>query len=142
VDGLLAIAPDAEVVGSGVGGTRALGYEAVQDALARGLTFDVILSINDAGSYGAIRALEEAGIPPDAVAISSIDAETLALRYIRQGFYFRASVEIGREQFSIAAVNSIIKLLAGASIAETVLVRPGSAITQQALMLEATADDR
>jgi ABC-type sugar transport system substrate-binding protein len=93
----------------------------------------VIASINDAGSFGAIQALEEAGISPDEVMITSIDAEQLARRYIRDGYYIRGSVDAGRVQFSRAAIDTITKLLAGGTVPERILVPPGDVVTAQTL---------
>jgi ABC-type sugar transport system substrate-binding protein/predicted Ser/Thr protein kinase len=131
--GALEIAPGSQVVGQRLGGTRDNGYESVRAALQAGLEFNCILSINDAGSFGAVRALEEAGIPPDAVVISSVDAEALALEYIRRDHYVRASLSVGRQQFSQAAIDAAVKLLAGATLPETLTVPPGEVITRQTL---------
>lgn len=128
--GVLEIAPEARIIGRYPGGTRENGYQSVSDLITRGINFNVILSINDAGSYGAIQALEAAGIDPEAVYISSVDAEVLAREYIADDYYIRASVDVGREQFSITAVNAAIKLLAGATVPEIFLVPPGQAVTK------------
>ncbi|MCS7072786.1 MAG: protein kinase, partial [Anaerolinea sp.] len=61
VDGLREVAPDAAIAAELLGGTRENGYRSIRQALADGLTFNVILSINDAGAYGAAEALREAG---------------------------------------------------------------------------------
>ncbi|MBL8132841.1 MAG: protein kinase [Anaerolineae bacterium] len=141
--GLLEYAPDAVIVGRYLGGTREDGQRSVERLLEEGVAFDVILSINDAGSYGAITALEAAEIPPEAVIIGSIDAEPLARQYIAEGYYLRASVDVGREEFSRAAVDSLVRLMAGATIPETLLVPPGVTITRDSAAeasAEATAE--
>ena len=128
-DGALEVAPDSVVVGNRLGGTRPLGYASVKAALEEGLDFNTILSLNDAGSFGAIQALEEAGIDPDDIVISSVDAEALAREYIRQGHFLRASVSVDRESVAQAAVNATIRLLAGSAMPETLIVPPGPVIT-------------
>lgn len=128
-DGVLEYAPNATIVGRYVGGTRELGRESVEKLIADGVEFEVVVSINDAGAIGAIEAMESADIGPDEVMIVGIDAETQALEYIRQGYYFRASEEIGREEFSTAAVNAIVRLLAGATMPEVIRVSPGRMIS-------------
>ena len=65
--------------------------------------------------------------------IVGIDAETQALDYIRQGYYFRASEEIGRQEFSIAAINAMVRLLAGATMPEVIRVPPGRMVTRENL---------
>jgi serine/threonine protein kinase/DNA-binding LacI/PurR family transcriptional regulator len=137
-DGLAAgvheAAPDAHIVGRVPGGTRENGYASIRQLIAGGTDFNLILSINDAGSFGAIQALEEAGIEPSAVLISSVDAEVLAREYIAEDYFIRASIDVGREQFSRTAVNVAIKLLAGATLPEIFLVPPGEVITKDVLL--------
>lgn len=137
--GVREIAPNVNIVGRYLGGVRANAEESVQQLIAEGVEFDAILSINDAGSYGAIDALEAAGIDPSAVIISSVDAEPGAKQNIIAGHYMRASVDVGRELFSRAAVDSIVRLMAGATMPETLLVPPGETITRETL-IEATQE--
>ena len=128
-DGALQVAPDSVIVANRRGGTLDNGYESVKAALEEGLEFNTILSMNDAGSFGAIKALEEAGIDPAMVAISSVDAEALAREYIRDGHYLRASVSVNRALFAQAAINAVVKMLAGSPVPETLVVAPGEVIT-------------
>jgi serine/threonine protein kinase/DNA-binding LacI/PurR family transcriptional regulator len=131
--GVLAMAPEATIVGRYLGATPDFAAASVRQLIADGVEFDVIVSINDAGSFGAIRALEEAGIGPDEVFITSVDAEQLARRYILDGYYIRGSVDVGREKFSHEAIDSITKLLAGGTLPERILVPPGDVITAEML---------
>lgn len=130
-DGLHEFAPDAHVIGRYLGGTPELGKESVEQLIAEGVTFEVILSINDAGAFGAIEAMEKAGIAPDSVIISSVDAETVAREYIRDGYFMRGSVAIDRAGFSRTAVNAMVKLLAGSTLPETYVVPPGEVVTRE-----------
>jgi serine/threonine protein kinase/ABC-type sugar transport system substrate-binding protein len=136
-DGVLEIAPNADVVGRYLGGTRENGNASVTELIEQGVEFDVILSINDNGSFGAIEALEAAGFTPDSVIITSIDAETQARDYILQGKFMRASVDIGREMFSRVAVDAMVKLLAGSTLPERFLVPPGQVVTRDILQAQA-----
>ncbi|MDX2162299.1 MAG: protein kinase [bacterium] len=129
-DGVLEVAPGATIIGRYLGGTRDNGYESVKALLDAGTTFDVIVSINDAGAYGAIQALDEAGLDPSAVVVSSVDAERLAQQYIRDGYFMRASVAVSRELSSETTVNVMVKLLAGATLPELILVPPGDVVTE------------
>ena len=68
--------------------TEAKSYELVRDFLQRGEQIDVVYSENDNMSFGAIRALEEAGIPyggEGGVMILSFDAVRDALRFCLEG---------------------------------------------------------
>jgi len=91
------------------------------------------LSINDAGVFGAIAAMEQAGFAPDSVIISSVDAEALAREYIRNGYFMRGSVAISRAEFSRTAVDAMVKLLAGSTLPETIVVPPGDVVTAASL---------
>jgi ribose transport system substrate-binding protein len=132
-DGMKEFAPQAQVIGRYRGGTREFGQASVSKLLDAGTRFDVILSINDAGAFGAIAALEAAGVAPDQVVISSVDAEELAKEYIQKGYFMRGSVTTNREQFSHTAINTMVKLLAGSTLPETFLIPPGGVVTQQVL---------
>ena len=68
--------------------TEAKGYEVVRDFLKTGAEFDVLYSENDNMTFGALRALEEAGISygrDGKVKIISFDAVRKALEYCQEG---------------------------------------------------------
>lgn len=140
-EGILSEAPEANIIGRYRGATREFGQESVSRLINDGVRFNVIASINDAGAFGAIDSLEAALVPPEDVIISSIDAEQLARRYIREGYYMVGSVDVGRVQFSHAAVDAITQLLAGGTLPENVLVPPGEVITAQVLAAQAEANE-
>jgi len=132
-DGILEIAPDATVVQRVLGATREFGYESVTDLLADGVEFNVIASINDAGAYGAIEALDEADIPPEDVIVVGIDAEQQARDYIAEGYYMRGSLAVGRRDRARAAVDVIIRMLAGDDVPQSISVPPGDVVTKETL---------
>lgn len=127
--GVLEVAPDAEIVGERQGFTREWAYTSVKAALDDGLTFDVIVSMNDAGAFGAIDALQEAGIPPEDVAIVSVNGEPLAIEYMREGLYLRGTVDIDRFEGSEIAFGGIVRMLAGATLPETIAYASGELYT-------------
>ncbi|MEO8606864.1 MAG: protein kinase [Chloroflexota bacterium] len=133
VDGVLEYAPNATIVGRYKGATREFGKASVEQLIKDGVKFDVIVSINDAGSFGAIEAMKDAGIQPDQVIISSIDAEALAQQYIRDGYFIRGSVQSSRVEAAHALLDSAVKLLAGATMPEVVQVPPGAMVTKETL---------
>ena len=133
VEALLEYAPNAEVVARVRGATPEWGKESIEALLAEGVEFNVILSINDAGAFGALEALEAADIPYEDVIIGSVDAEILAQRYIREGKYFRSTVEAGRTVYASAAIDVMIKLLSGNTIPEFVFIPPGELMTRETL---------
>jgi serine/threonine protein kinase/DNA-binding LacI/PurR family transcriptional regulator len=128
-DGVKATAPDVTIVGRVKGAVKEFAYESVKNALEDGLEFDVILSLNDAGSYGAVDALEEAGLAPDSVWIYSMDAERLALDYIRDGRFIRATLQVARTQSAQTIVDLTTIMLAGGTVPATVYVPAGDMIS-------------
>lgn len=132
-DGVLHYAPSAHIVGHYLGATRENGRASIARLLRDNVTVDVIASINDAGSLGAIEALETASIGPDEVVIVSVDAEQPVRNYIERGYYIRGSVEAGRGPASRAAIYAAIKLLAGTPIPEEITVPPGDLVTTESL---------
>lgn len=132
-DGILEIAPDAMIVGRAKGGTRDFGYDSVHELLLQEMDFNVIASINDAGAYGAIEALDEAGIASEDVIIVGIDAEQQSQDYIAEGYYMRGTLEVGRRERARAAMDVTIRMLAGDSVPQRVSVPPGDVVTRETL---------
>ncbi len=134
IDGLQEIAPGATIVGRYRGFTRDFARESVSKMLAQGIRPDIIISMNDAGSTGAIDALEAQDIGPEQVSIVSANGEALALDYIRRGLYLRATVDINRELGSRVAYGSAIRMLSGATMPSVFTVPPGKLITRETLL--------
>jgi len=125
-DGLLVMAPEAHIVGryrGGAGGAIALARESVHRLLAGRGTMDVILSINDAGAYGALAALEEASVPPSAVIVTDGDAEAIACQHIHDSCPIRLMVTIAGEQIHTTSVNVITGQLAGSILPQGIRSR-------------------
>jgi serine/threonine-protein kinase len=132
--GFRAVIPDAVFLETYFqGGLREDGQRSVAQALSDGVAFDVILSINDAGALGAVAALEAADVSPDAVFIGGIDGEAAARSLIARNHFMRATVLIGRTNFSQAIVDGMIKLLAGTPVSETLTVEDFTPITAETL---------
>jgi len=127
--GVLANAPDATIIGRYKGGTEDFAIESMQEFLAEGTPVDVIVSINDAGAYGAIEALIEAGFTPNDVAIFSIDAEAQAVAHISNGYFIRGTLTIGRTETAVGVMNAMAQLLAGSTVPETIAIPLGDVVT-------------
>jgi serine/threonine protein kinase/DNA-binding LacI/PurR family transcriptional regulator len=138
-DGLKEFAPEAKVIGRYLGATREFGKESVEKLLKDGVDFNMILSINDAGAFGAIEAMKAANIDPKSVQIVSIDAEALAQDYIRKGYFMRGSVQSSRVETAQALMDAAIQLLAGGTLPQTLLVPPGDMVTKETLEQGETA---
>jgi ABC-type sugar transport system substrate-binding protein len=136
-DAMREIVPTATIIAREQGYTREEAAVVVQRLLQQGEDINLIASINDAGSMGAVDALQEAGIPPDSMDIVSSNAEAPVLDLIREGMYIRGSLAINREQLSRLAVFGIIKQLAGATVPEYFTYPPGDMITAETLAAQA-----
>lgn len=132
-DGLRELAPNSRIIGRYLGGTQQNAYNSVRRLVESGVNFNMILSINDAGAYGAINALTEYGIRPDEVAIGSIDAERLAIRYIREGRFIAASLSVGRRESAHAAIQLIALMLAGESVPGRISIPSNELVTKETL---------
>lgn len=125
-------APDAKIVGRYLGGTPANGLTSLENALQAHPDIDVVVSINDAGAFGAIKALEAAGKDPQTTIVVGIDADAQAKDLIKQGKFYRGTVDTSPELTGELVVNAAIKLLAGSAAPKNVRV-PVAKITKDSL---------
>jgi ABC-type sugar transport system substrate-binding protein len=125
-------APDAKIVGRYLGGTPENGLASLENALQAQPDIDAVVSINDAGAFGAIKALEAAGKDPQTTIVVGIDADAQAKDLIKQGKFYRGTVDTSPELTGEMVVNAVIKLLAGSSAPKNVRV-PVAKITRDSL---------
>ena len=120
-------APSAVIVGNYLGGTTEFGLASMESALIEHPEINVVVSINDAGAYGAMQALENAGIE-DAI-IVGIDAEQQARDLITAGGMYRGTVDTSPVETGVMSGNAAVKLLAGSEIPQNIAV-PTTLITR------------
>ena len=110
LNGGLAAHPDWTLVFRGSGDfTQAKGQELVSAFISQGTEFNVIYSENDNMSYGAIDALNAAGLQPGKdVAIISFDASRSALKLLMDG---KISYEVECNPLHGPRVEAIIRQL-------------------------------
>jgi ribose transport system substrate-binding protein len=125
-------APDAKIVGRYLGGTPENGLASLANALQAQPDIDVVVSINDAGAFGAIKALEAAGKDPQKTIVVGIDADAQAKDLIKQGKFYRGTVDTSPALTGEMVVNAVVKLLAGSSAPKNVRV-PVTKITKDSL---------
>ncbi|MEO8395807.1 MAG: sugar ABC transporter substrate-binding protein [Chloroflexota bacterium] len=113
-------APDAVIVGNYLGGTTENGLSSMESALIEHPEINVVVSINDAGAYGAMQALENANIT-DAI-IVGIDAEEQARDLIKAGGMYRGTVDTSPAETGVMSGNAAVRLLAGASFPQNIAV--------------------
>ena len=120
-------APDAVIVGNYLGGTTENGLTSMESALIEHPEINVVVSINDAGAYGAMQALQNAGIN-DAI-IVGIDAEQQARELIAAGGMYRGTVDTSPAQTGVMSANAAVRLLAGSDFPQNIAV-PTTLITK------------
>jgi ABC-type sugar transport system substrate-binding protein len=125
-------AANAAIVGRWLGGTTDNALTSMRAALQAHPDIDVVVSINDAGAYGALSALENAGKDPEFTIVVGIDGESHARELIKQGGFFRGSVDTSPGLTGRLLIDAAIKLLASATIPKSVRV-PVTKITAETL---------
>jgi ABC-type sugar transport system substrate-binding protein len=119
---LKAKAANANIVGRYKGGTTDFGQTSMENALQAYPDINVVASINDAGAYGALTALEAAGKDPATTLIVGIDAEQNAKDLIKQGGMYYGTVDTNPGETGIMGINAAVKLLAAATIYKDIKV--------------------
>lgn len=126
---LLQVAPEAEIVARHAGVTREDGRAIALQMHDNDIAYDVVLAVTDAAAFGVISLLEEQDIAEEAVAIFSVNGESLARQYVRQGHYLRATIVFDRETLARATMQAVIKMLGGGTLPRTILVTESEVIT-------------
>ncbi|MBK8033848.1 MAG: sugar ABC transporter substrate-binding protein [Chloroflexi bacterium] len=126
---LLQVAPEAEIIARHAGITREDGRAIALHMHENDIAYDVVLAVTDAAAFGVISLLEEQGVAEEAVAIFSVNGESLARQYVRQGHYLRATIVFDRETLARATMEAVIKMLGGGTLPRTILVTESEVIT-------------
>ena len=122
------LAPQATVVARVPGGTETIGLSASESLLQKYPKLRGILSINDAGAYGAVQAFKGAGRNGQTAFVTGTDAESKAKQLIAAGGIFKATVDTQPYLTGQAAAEVIGQLLAGGKVAQYTTV-PVKAVT-------------
>ncbi|HET9221770.1 MAG TPA: sugar ABC transporter substrate-binding protein [Roseiflexaceae bacterium] len=125
-------ASGAAVVGRWLGGTTDNALTSMRTALQAHPDIDVVVSINDAGAYGALSALENAGKDPKRTIVVGIDGESHARELIKRGGFYRGSVDTSPGLTGRLLIDAAVKLLASATIPQNIRV-PVTKITAETL---------
>jgi ABC-type sugar transport system substrate-binding protein len=115
-------APQAVIVGRYLGGTQENGLKSMEAALQAHPGINVVVSINDAGAYGARQALLAAGKDPQTTLVVGIDAEKNALALIEQGGIYRGTVDTQPAKTGEMVAAGVVKLLAGSRVPRDIKV--------------------
>lgn len=123
-------APNVNIVGRYLGGTTENGLKSMETALQAYPDIDVVASINDAGAYGAVNALETAGKDPATTFVVGIDAEAQAKDLIKQGKYYVGTVDTSPAKTGEMVVDALVKIFSSATAPKNVRV-PVTKITSE-----------
>jgi len=127
------LAPQAAILGRYLGAWQENGLKSMENALQAHPEINVVVSINDAGAYGAMQALENAKKNPARTIIVGIDAEKKALELIKQGGMYRGTVYTQPTETGWLAAEAVVKLLAGSPVPKEIKV-PVRVITKEDLV--------
>jgi len=116
------LAPDAVIVGNYLGGTTEFGLSSMETALQEHPEINAVVSINDAGAYGAMQALEANGNTADDTIIVGIDAEPQAIEYINNDTMYRGTVDTAPAETGRMTIKAAVKLLAGSTLPQNIRV--------------------
>lgn len=111
-------APQAKIVGRATGGTQEAGLTASESLLQKYPNLGGIVSVNDAGGYGAVQAFQGAGKNAGNAFVVGCDAESKARDLIRKGGIFQATVDTQPGVTGQAAVDVAGQLLSGGKVAK------------------------
>ena len=131
---LRAEAPGATVVARLPGVTVDDARASVEAALQDHPDLNVVITVNNAGAYGAIQALEAAGKAPDEVVLVTVGVGSEALGYIADAHFLRATVDIAVETLSTLGLDSAVAAIAGAEGLPAQSVAPLEVITRETLI--------
>lgn len=119
-EGMLAIAPDAQIISEQTAGTPEQGMAVAETILQSNPDVNVVIAINDGGALGAYEAFVAAGKDKEKVAIVGLDATEEAIRKIKEGGMYVGTVDIDGYGTGVLGVETALKVLADGEITEMV----------------------
>lgn len=112
MDGIKEIAPNVRIIARKSISSPEESKTALQEIIKQHSDINAVVSFNDAGAIGALKAFDEAGrLKDENLYIGGIDATPEALQYINSGTAFRCTVDVEPEYNGKADVDFINKLL-------------------------------
>ncbi|HHW00901.1 MAG TPA: sugar ABC transporter substrate-binding protein [Clostridiaceae bacterium] len=122
-EGMLALAPDAEIVNEQTAGTPDQGMAVAETILQANPDVNVLICINDGGALGAYEAFVAAGKDKEKVCIVGLDATEEALRKIKEGGIYVGTVDIDGYGTGRLGVETTLKVLESGPIEEMVEIK-------------------
>lgn len=110
-DGILEVAPEAQVVAEQSAATPETGAAAIEAIMQANPGVRVVAGINDAGVLGAYEALAGMGVDTSEFALFGLDATPEALARMREGGMYKATVDIAPFQAGRNAIDLAVQVI-------------------------------
>lgn len=121
-EGILSVAPDAEIVARQSANSTEKGMANMENILQANPDVEVVACVNDAGALGAYEAMMAAGKESDRVFIGGLDAISEALNKINEGGIFRATVDIQPYETGKLFVDTLLEVKESGPIEDTIVI--------------------
>lgn len=119
-EGLLSLAPNAEIVAEPDASTREGGLTAIETLLQSHPDLNVVLGINDDAVLGAYQAMQAAGKDGEEIALVGFDAIEEALLKIKEGGIYRGTIDIAPFESGKVIIETAQQVLEEGAIEELI----------------------
>lgn len=119
-EGLLSLAPNAEIVAETDASTREGGLTAIETLLQSHPDLNVVLGINDDAVLGAYQAMQAAGKDGEDIALVGFDAIEEALLKVKEGGIYRGTIDIAPFESGKVIIETAQRVLEEGAIEELI----------------------
>lgn len=119
-DGLLSLAPNAEIVSETDASTREGGLTAIETLLQSHPDLNVVLGINDDAVLGAYQAMKAAGKEGEDIALVGFDAIEEALLKVKEGGIYRGTIDIAPFESGKVIIETAQRVLKDGEVEELI----------------------
>ncbi|MDN6327425.1 MAG: sugar ABC transporter substrate-binding protein, partial [Alkalibacterium sp.] len=119
-EGLLSLAPNAEIIAETDASTREGGLTAIETLLQSHPDLNVVLGINDDAVLGAYQAMKAAGKEGEDVALVGFDAIEEALLKVKEGGIYRGTIDIAPFESGKVIIETAQRVLEEGPIEELI----------------------
>lgn len=121
-DGILEVAPNAQIVSEQPGNSLELGLKAAENILQANPNVKVIASVNDAGALGAMEGVKSMGKDTEDFYLGGLDAAEEALTKIKENTIYRGTVDLAPFDAGAMCIEIALKQLNGEPVEETIFM--------------------
>lgn len=119
-EGLLSLAPNAQIVGEPNASTREGGLSAIETLLQTHPDLNVVLGVNDDSVLGAYQAMKAAGKEGEDIALVGFDAIEEALLKVKEGGIYRGTIDIAPFESGKVIIETAVKVVEEGPIEELI----------------------